>query len=111
MINLFGDTIPASATPSRQLTLFDKEDYLRLHRGIPAVVCRENGEKANGGISVIAEKGRFTFEERETGKTYTIPARCCTVTWAGDTAVITITETELSRRVSLYSMFPSYCLF
>ena len=110
-VNLFGDTIPTPAIQARQLNLFDKTDYIRLHRGIPAVICRENGEKASGAISTITENGRFSFEEQETGKTYSIPARCCTVTWAGDIAIIEITETELSRRVSLYGMFASCCLF
>ena len=109
--DLFGNRITAPAIPARQLNLFDKAGYIRVHRGIPAVVCRENGEKASGAISADTEKGLFTFAEKETGKTYSIPARCCTVTWAGDIAVITISEAELSRRVSLYGMFASCCLF
>ena len=111
MINLFGDTISTPAIPARQLSLFDKADYIRVHRGIPAVVCRENGERASGAISTNTEKGQFTFAEQATGKTYSIPARCCTVSWAGDIAVIEIDEMELSWRVSLYGMFESCCLF
>ena len=53
MINLFGDTTPAPAVPARQLSLFDKADYIRVHRGIPAVIYRENGEKASGTTNLV----------------------------------------------------------
>ena len=111
-VDLLGDKMSPPATPHRQLVLFDKAEYVRIHRGIPAVVCRENGERASGAISsAVAKKGRFTFAEQETGKSYSIPARCCTVTWAGDVAVIAIPEDELFRHVSLYGIFASCCLF
>ena len=118
MINLFGETIPAPAVPARQLNLFDETDYIRPHRGIPAVVCRENGEKASGTIYGIEsgwfpseKKGWILFAEQETGKKYSIPGKCCSVNLAGDIVVIKIDEMELSWRVSLYGMFESCCLF
>ena len=110
-VDLLGDKMSPPAIPHRQLALFGKADYVRIHRGIPAVVCRENGEQASGEVCTAIKNGLLSFKERETGKNYTIPARCCSVTWAGDIAVIAITETELSRHVSLYGIFASCCLF
>jgi len=110
-LNLFGNQIYGSSIPHRQLPLFDKTDFIRTHRDIPAVICRENGERASGAISADTEQGQFTFTAYESGKMYSIPARCCEVSWAGDVAVIAIAESELTRRVSLYGIFTSCCLF
>jgi len=110
-VDLLGNRIFDPIVPARQSELFDKADFVRIHWGIPTVVCRENGEKASGGISAANRKRQYTFVERETGKTYIIPVRCCTMTWAGDIAVISITDEELSRRTSLWGMFASCCLF
>ena len=51
-VDLFGNPIPTPAAPALQLTLFDPADYLRESSGIPAVVCRENGEKASGQLDM-----------------------------------------------------------
>jgi len=110
-VDLLGNKVFAPVVPHRQLNLFDKTDFVRTSRGIPAVVCRENGERASGEIGANTIKGLYEFREQETGKTYSIPARCCAIEWAGDIAVISIPETELSRKVSLYGIFPSCHLF
>ena len=110
-VDLAGNRIYGTGIPHRQLNLLDKADFVRTIRGVPAVVCRENGERASGDVSADAMKGLYEFTERETGKMYSIPARCCAVEWAGDIAVISIPEAELSRRVSLYGMFPTCHLF
>ena len=110
-INLFGDTIPESVAMYRQLIMFDSTDYVRIRRGVPAVVCRENGERASGEVGADTEKGLYTFTEQESGKTYNIPTRYCEVSWAGDIAIISIPEIELTRRTSLWGIFASCCLF
>jgi len=112
--DLFGNRVYSRATPSRQLTLFDKTEYQRTERGTLAVIRRENGEKAVGTIDVPNQYKAIkkpTFTANESGKQYSIPLSSCTVTWVDDIAVISIPEIELSRRVSLYGMFASCCLF
>ena len=110
-VDLLGNPFIAPVIPSRQLTMFDASDYVRVHWGIPTVVCRENGETASGGISATNRQREYTFVERETGKTYYIPVRCCRLSWTGDTVVISIDDDELMRRTSLWGMFASCCLF
>ena len=113
MIDLFGTKISDPVIPHNQLPLFDKMDYRRMgHSESPAIVLRENGEKANGVIDIanrykVVKKPQFTFTSQETGNMFRIPLRCCTMTWAGDIAVISIAEDELHRRTSLWGIFAS----
>ena len=116
-VDLFGNPIPTPAAPALQLTLFDPVDYPRESSGIPAVVCRENGEKASGQLDMSWAKKPPKYMKptyvfvAETGNKYYIGTNTCKVTFAGGVAVIEISEAELSRRVSLYGMFASCCLF
>ena len=110
-VDLLGNRIYSEGTPHKQPSLFDKTDFIRTRRGIPAIIRRDNGEQANGEIGTNTTKGLYQFTEQKTGKTYPIPARHCSIHWAGNTAIIEISETELTRRVSLYGIFASCCLF
>jgi len=114
--DLIGLKIYGTGIPHRQFCLFDKTDFGRGLPSSPAVVCRENGEKASGKIDVasqynVLKKPEFTFTAEDTGKMYIVPLRCCTVTWAGDIAVIAISESELMRRTWLWGIFASCHLF
>lgn len=112
MIDLFGNNIPDPVPPAVQMSMFGKVEFFRLHRGNPAVVLRENGEKASGAIMPLeSKKGYVAFTERESGKTYKIPESCCKMTWAADVAILAITEEDLMRNISLSGMFTSCCLF
>jgi hypothetical protein len=111
-INLFGDKIPTPIVRHKQLSLFDKAEYRRVEHGSPAVILRENGEKTSGVIDVAnrhkaMKKPRLAFTAHETGSTFHIPLRCCTMTWAGDIAILSIAEEELKQRTSLWGMFTS----
>jgi hypothetical protein len=110
-VDLLGNAIPAPIAPSRQLSLFDKTEFTRTPHSCPAVILRENGEQSFGRIEFPKSKEKLTFKAHATGKKFLIPSKFCNVTWAGTAAVITIPESELSRRVSLYGMFASCCLF
>ena len=85
-VDLLGNRIASPIVPHRQLNLFDKTECRRTVPGTHAIVLRENGEIADGRVDHINQwktVKQFTFTAHETGKMYTIPLRCCAVTWAG----------------------------
>jgi hypothetical protein len=112
MRDLFGNRIPAPIVPHCQLAMFDRTEFAGAI-GMDAIGRRENGEQVYGMLCPLnrVEKQRLTFVERETGKTYSIPLRCCTVTWADRIAVVSIDDRELFRNTSLWGMFASCRLF
>ena len=109
-VDLLGNRI-YEATPSRQLTLFDKTEYTRTHPNFPAVILRENGEQTFGRIDSRTPKKELTFTAHATGKKYTIPLRYCNIAWAGNAAIIDIAEQDLGKNIDLYGMFASCRLF
>ena len=113
MIDMFGGEIPEPVIPFRQLTMFDISDYSSGFIGMSAVIRRESGEKSHGTLGTLnlVNDRRLTFIERETGKTYSIPLRCCTITWADGSAVVAISDREMNRNTALWGMFASCRLF
>ena len=111
-VDLLGTRVYAPAIPARQLALFDKADFTRTYPTIPAVVLRENGEKAIGAIDPRISKA-LTFTANDSGKQYTIPLACCNVTWVGEdkAVIVDIAERDLKQHVSWYGMFASCRLF
>ena len=109
-VDLLGNRI-YEATPSRQLTLFDKTEYTRTPSCNPAVVIRENGEQVFGRVNIKTPKKELMFTSHATGKKYMIPLQYCNIAWAGNAAIIDIAEQDLGKKIDLYGMFASCRLF
>jgi len=109
MLDLFGNRM-YGGTPSLQMSMFDESDGQWTECTTPAIVRRENGETASGGV-VGRDKNNILFRVDETGNVFVIPLRYCKIMEDGKITTISIRESELWKHCGLYGMFASCRLF
>jgi hypothetical protein len=97
------DSYPAEPVNDKAATAIPSKPV----NGKTVTILRESGEKINGVIVPgKAKKGFLAFADPY-GKTYNIPARCCTWTRMGQIAYIVLTDDDLTFDTSLLGIFAS----